>query len=178
MGTALSLTQTGTNDGTIDWDFTVANSLVQYLADGETVTAVYTITVSDDSGTGNDTATHDVTVVITGSNDEPTITVVDVTGAGDVVSATLALALSAVGRMLGCCIPPLVSRLGSSLRTSTRAPMGSTYSNVFFRFLPIGHLARASFSPHFSPAVGGGLSLAVGPFGQSALCYFKKSSLQ
>ena len=80
LNTALTLTQTGTNDGSIAWDFSVANSLTQYLADGETVTAVYTITVTDDSGTGTDTATQDVTVVITGTNDGPTITVVDVTG--------------------------------------------------------------------------------------------------
>ena len=81
LSSALSLTPTGTNDGTIDWDFSVANSLTQYLADGETVTATYTITVADDSGTGTDTTTQDVTVVITGTNDTPTITVVDVTGA-------------------------------------------------------------------------------------------------
>ena len=41
---------------------------------------MYTITVTDDSGTGTDTATQDVTVVITGTNDVPTITVVDVAG--------------------------------------------------------------------------------------------------
>jgi len=69
----LSLTQTGANDGTIAWNFSLANSLTQYLAAGETVTAVYTITVTDDSGTGNNTATRDVTVVITGSNDAPAI---------------------------------------------------------------------------------------------------------
>ena len=81
MNTALALTQTGTNDGSIAWDFSVANSLTQYLADGETVTATYTITVTDDSGTGTDTATQDVTVVITGTNDVATISVVDVAGA-------------------------------------------------------------------------------------------------
>ncbi|MGB7344042.1 MAG: cadherin domain-containing protein [Pirellulaceae bacterium] len=81
LNSAMSLTQTGTNDGTIDWDFTVANSLTQYLADGETVTATYTITLADDSGTGNNTTTQNVTVVITGNNDQPTITVVDVVGA-------------------------------------------------------------------------------------------------
>jgi VCBS repeat-containing protein len=81
LNSALSLTQTGTNDGSIDWDFSVANSLTQYLADGETVTATYTVTLTDDSGTGTDTTTQDVTVVITGTNDTPTITVVDVVGA-------------------------------------------------------------------------------------------------
>ncbi|XZE19693.1 VCBS domain-containing protein [Pirellulaceae bacterium SH449] len=81
LTSAVTLTQTGTNDGTIVWDFALANSLTQYLADGETVTAIYTITVSDDSGTANDTATQNVTVVITGTNDVPTITVVKVDGA-------------------------------------------------------------------------------------------------
>mgnify|MGYP003669514198 CR=1 FL=1 len=81
LASSVSITQTGTNDGSIAWDFSVDNSLVQYLADGETITATYTITVSDDSGTGNNTTTQDVTVTITGTNDQPTITVVDVTGA-------------------------------------------------------------------------------------------------
>ncbi len=81
LSSALSLNQSGTNDGTIAWNFNLANNLTQYLAAGETVTAVYTITVADDSGTANNTATRDVTVVITGTNDAPTITVVDVNGA-------------------------------------------------------------------------------------------------
>ena len=78
---AVSLTQTGNNDGTIDWDFSLDNELVQYLGEGETVTAIYTITVSDDSGAANASATEDVTVTITGTNDQPTITVVDIEGA-------------------------------------------------------------------------------------------------
>lgn len=70
------------NNGTINWHFNLDNSLVQYLADGETVTVTYTITVKDDSGTGTDTsAPQTVTVVITGTNDTPTITAVDVSGA-------------------------------------------------------------------------------------------------
>ena len=81
LNSALSINQTGSNDGTIDWDFEVGNSLTQYLAAGETVTVTYTITVTDDSGTGTDSTTQDVTVVITGTNDTPTITVVDVDGA-------------------------------------------------------------------------------------------------
>ena len=81
LSSALSLTQTGTNDGTIVWDFSLANNVTQYLADGEVVIANYTITVSDDSGTGNNSTTQLVNVVITGTNDAPTITVVDVAGA-------------------------------------------------------------------------------------------------
>ena len=74
LNSALSLNQTGTNDGSIAWDFSVANSLTQYLAEGETVTVTYTITVTDDSGSGNNTATQEVTVVITGTNDAPIFT--------------------------------------------------------------------------------------------------------
>ncbi|MES2602407.1 MAG: VCBS domain-containing protein [Pseudomonadota bacterium] len=71
-----------TNAGTINWDFDLDNSLVQYLAEGETVTATYTITVKDDSGTATDTSTQQtVTVTITGTNDTPVITAVDVAGA-------------------------------------------------------------------------------------------------
>ena len=49
--------------------FDLANSEVQYLAAGETVTAAYTITITDDSGAANAANTQDVTVVITGTND-------------------------------------------------------------------------------------------------------------
>ena len=81
LASAVTLNQTGTNDGSIAWDFNVANSLVQYLADGETITLTYAVTVTDDSGTGTASTTQDVTVTITGTNDQPAITVVDVVGA-------------------------------------------------------------------------------------------------
>jgi VCBS repeat-containing protein len=63
-----------TNSGTIDWYFNLDNSLVQYLADGETITVTYSITVKDDSGTATDTSTaQTVTVVISGTNDAPVV---------------------------------------------------------------------------------------------------------
>jgi len=74
LDSAVTLTQSGTNDGTIVWDFALDNGLVQYLAVGETVTATYTITLDDNTGTVNATTTQDVTVVITGTNDQPAIT--------------------------------------------------------------------------------------------------------
>ena len=37
------------HDGTVNWSFDLANSEVQYLAAGETVTAAYTITITDHS---------------------------------------------------------------------------------------------------------------------------------
>ena len=67
-----------TNNGTINWDYTINEVDLDFLAAGETVTVVYTITVDDGNG-GTDT--QDVTVTITGSNDVPVIAVVDVTGA-------------------------------------------------------------------------------------------------
>ena len=70
---ALTIVQTGMNDGTIDWTFTLDNALAQYLGAGETVTVVYRVTLMDDSGTMSDTATQDITITITGANDTPTV---------------------------------------------------------------------------------------------------------
>ena len=66
--------------GTINWNFALDNSLAQYLAAGETVTATYRITVTDDSGvtiaSGSNEVnaqTQAVTVTITGTNDAPVL---------------------------------------------------------------------------------------------------------
>ena len=64
-----------TNNGTINWDYTITEAELDFLAVGETVTVVFTITVDDGNG-GTDT--QDVTVTITGANDAPVIAVVDV----------------------------------------------------------------------------------------------------
>ena len=65
----------------IDWTFALDDSLVQYLAKDETVTATYTISVKDNSGdSATDTSTQTVTVTITGTNDRPVITAIDVDG--------------------------------------------------------------------------------------------------
>ena len=53
-----------TNNGTINWDYTIADADLDFLAAGETVTVVFTITVDDGNG-GTDT--QDVTINITGS---------------------------------------------------------------------------------------------------------------
>ena len=66
-----------TNNGTISWDYTIADADLDFLAAGETVTVVFTITVNDGNG-GTDT--QDVTINITGANDAPVIAIVDVTG--------------------------------------------------------------------------------------------------
>ena len=80
-----------TNNGTINWDYTIADADLDFLAVGETVTVVFTITVDDGNG-GTDT--QDVTINITGSNDAPVIAIVDVTGTiteGGTVSETGAI---------------------------------------------------------------------------------------
>jgi len=58
------------NDGTINWDYTITEGELDFLANGETVTAVFTITV-DDGNLG--TATQDVTINIIGANDAPVV---------------------------------------------------------------------------------------------------------
>jgi len=71
LSNALVITQTGTNHGSIDWNFAIANSFTEYLAQGTSVTATYTITVNDHSGASNATQTQDVVVTLTGTNDAP-----------------------------------------------------------------------------------------------------------
>ena len=61
---------TGTGTGSVDWDFAIADQDLDFLADGETLTIDYTITVSD--GAGSDEQT--VSVVVTGTNDAVVMT--------------------------------------------------------------------------------------------------------
>ena len=67
-------------EGDVAFTYSVPESDVDFLAVGETLTLVYTITVTDDSGVGAGGAgdspafiSRDVTVTITGTNDVPTI---------------------------------------------------------------------------------------------------------
>ncbi|MBO2664168.1 VCBS domain-containing protein [Shewanella algae] len=57
------------------WSYDIANSLVQFLAVGETITLSFDVSV-DDGGTDTDT----VTVTITGTNDAPVLSI-DMSGA-------------------------------------------------------------------------------------------------
>ena len=83
---------TAAHSGTVAWAFALNNSLAQYLAAGEVVTAVYRVTVTDDSGItvaagGNqvNARTQDVTLTLTGTSDGPVISI----GAGDSAASTL-----------------------------------------------------------------------------------------
>ena len=68
---------TNTNNGEVNWDYTITEGELDFLAAGETVTAVFTVNVNDGHG---GTACEDVTITITGTNDAPVVTVVDVSG--------------------------------------------------------------------------------------------------
>ncbi|MBR2120554.1 MAG: VCBS domain-containing protein [Afipia sp.] len=100
LATALTVPSSAlaAGDHDFNWDFALDTSLIQYLAEGETITATYTITVEDNSNTSNDTSVaKTVTVTITGTNDLPTISITNPvadtegnTGTSDVAVVTVA----------------------------------------------------------------------------------------
>ncbi len=69
--------------GSVGWTFTIDDNdpVLQSLAEGQTITQVYTVTVDDHHG---GIVTKDVTVTITGTNDAPTITSGEDAAAGSV----------------------------------------------------------------------------------------------
>ncbi|QXH59761.1 VCBS domain-containing protein [Pseudomonas azerbaijanorientalis] len=69
---------TGDAAGSVGWTYTLNNSAAQYLAEGQTKTEVFTVTLTDDFGA---TVTKAVTITLTGTNDQPTLTIDDTTGA-------------------------------------------------------------------------------------------------
>jgi len=61
---------TDNTDGTVGWTFSVDNTEIDYLAAGESLTQVYTVTVDDENG---GTVTQDITITINGTNDAPVV---------------------------------------------------------------------------------------------------------
>ncbi len=59
----------GLGSGSVAWHFTVDNSDIQFLSQGQTLTQDYTVFVTDDHGVS---AAQDVTIAINGTNDAPT----------------------------------------------------------------------------------------------------------
>nr|WP_245269071.1 VCBS domain-containing protein [Bradyrhizobium japonicum] len=71
--TAVTESPGASSQGSVGWTFTLDNDdpVLQSLAEGQTITQVYTVTVIDNN---NAMVTQDVTITITGTNDAPTIT--------------------------------------------------------------------------------------------------------
>ena len=63
------------------WDYST-NANLDFLAAGETITFSYAVVATDDSGQPNAaSASQNVTITITGTNDQPTLTITDAAGA-------------------------------------------------------------------------------------------------
>ncbi|MGF6091878.1 VCBS domain-containing protein, partial [Pseudomonas sp. 18173] len=62
-------------NGSVQWTYNLNNAAAQYLAQGQTVTETYLVTISDGHGSS---ATQNVTITITGTNDAPTVTAAEV----------------------------------------------------------------------------------------------------
>ncbi|MCP3445735.1 VCBS domain-containing protein [Bradyrhizobium sp. CCGUVB14] len=81
--------------GSVGWHFTVNNADIQFLAQGQTLTQDYFVTIDDGHG---GTTTQDVTVTLDGTNDAPTAVgetvVTDVGAGGSVAIPGWALALN------------------------------------------------------------------------------------
>ncbi|UQS91946.1 VCBS domain-containing protein [Pseudomonas chlororaphis subsp. piscium] len=65
---------TGTGSGSLGWHFAVDNAALQFLGEGQTLTQTYDVAIGDG-------AVQTVTLTITGTNDQPTLTIADTTGA-------------------------------------------------------------------------------------------------
>ena len=83
-----------TEPGTVGWTYTVANAAVQYLANTETATESFTVTIDDGQG---GTVDQLVTVTVTGTNDAPTITVAGTDALGAVTEDATSPDLSDTG---------------------------------------------------------------------------------
>lgn len=83
---------TGDGSGTVGWNFSVADSVVDALAAGQVLTQTYAVQVSDDDG---GMATQNVTVTLTGTNDVAVISGV----ASAAVTEDAASTLTATGSL-------------------------------------------------------------------------------
>ncbi|MBP5085017.1 VCBS domain-containing protein [Pseudomonas chlororaphis] len=60
-----------TANGTVNWTYTLDNAAAQFLAQGQTASETYVVTISDEHGSST---TQNVTITITGTNDQVQIT--------------------------------------------------------------------------------------------------------
>jgi len=91
IGNAFSLTPatSNANTGVVNWNFNINQSDIDFLGSGQTVTAVFTVTVNDAKGGAVD---QNVTITISGKNNAPVISV----DAGDSAAQSLTEANAAL----------------------------------------------------------------------------------
>ena len=78
----LALTKTdstGTGSGSVAWTYAANDATFDFLAAGETLAVTYAVTIKDNN---NATATQNVTLTVTGTNDAPTIVAGSTTATG------------------------------------------------------------------------------------------------
>lgn len=84
LAQAMTLEGAGTDgaaeSGRVSWAFGLDNGLVQHLGKGDAITAIWRMSLTDDSGSTRATSFRDLVVTITGANDAPAIVSVDVLG--------------------------------------------------------------------------------------------------
>ncbi|UPK25131.1 beta strand repeat-containing protein [Bradyrhizobium sp. 195] len=112
--------------GSLAWHFTVDNADIQFLAQGQTLTQDYLVTIADNNG---GSTTQDVTVTIIGTNDAPTAvgeTVITDVGANATVEIpSWALALNDTD-------PDAIDQLSLGSITASSGGGAVNFSNVFF----------------------------------------------
>jgi VCBS repeat-containing protein len=73
---------TNAASGSVGWTYTLNSAAAQYLAEGETVTERYVVSISDGQGGSSQ---QEVAITITGSNDAPAIVAAGTTASGGVI---------------------------------------------------------------------------------------------
>jgi VCBS repeat-containing protein len=135
---ALTLTQSGnTNNGAIGWNYSIADGVLDFLAEGETITLTSTVTLNDGEGK-TDTATVIVTII--GHNDAPAITVDSPAAVTEGDTGTLAPVAVAVADHVAITdvdttdvhTPYVTNTLAFDAADSTGpAPLGGSLSDLF-----------------------------------------------
>ena len=88
----LTLTEadsTGSGSGTVAWSYTIPDSAIDFLAQGETLTAAYHVAITDNEG---GTVSQDVDITIMGANEAPVLA--PLSGGTQTFDRTNGLALS------------------------------------------------------------------------------------
>jgi VCBS repeat-containing protein len=112
--------------GSVAWHFTVDNADIQFLAQGQTLTQDYLVTIADNNG---GSTTQDITVTIDGTNDAPTaVSETVITDVG--TSATVEIPSWAL--TLNDTDPDATDHLALASITASSGGSGVQFGNAFF----------------------------------------------